>query len=254
MFGYWVLGFGAGGAVFKHTYSASADNSNLYTDLVAAGYTGQGTIYVTVNASVQLGSTSTATPGLTVDSNLDGKIINFTNSGTVNGKGGAAGAGGAPTGAAGADGGKALNISGSPAKFNLTNNGEINGGGGGGGGGGRSRGDNCVSGKSCTGGSCCNANGGAGAAGYGNSAAGSGSAGVTCGNSNCDCGGSKTGGTGGNGGGKGASGSIGTAGTNASGCTGAGSAGAGGTAGAAVDGHSKVTYIVTGTINGSQIN
>lgn len=251
MFGYWVLGFGSGQLGFTHIYSSSANNSNLYNDLVAAGYSGQEKINVVVNSGVQLGSTSTSTPGMTVDSNLNGKIITFTNGGTVNGKGGAGGAGGsgAASGSIGGTGGKALLISGSPLSFSLTNNGEINGGGGGGGGGAGSVSD--TGGKSCVG-SCNNfsVTGGTGGNGYGNAANTSGSSGGSAGNPNPCTPSTVTAGTGGSGGGKGASGSGG--GNDNNSC--AGSGGPAGAAGAAIDGDSKITYVVSGTINGSQIN
>lgn len=235
------------------TYTTSANGANLWADANTAGYAGEDILNVVINGGVQIGSTSTGTPGMTIDTTYSGKEIRLTNGGTINGRGGAGGSG------AGGTGGKALYVNASySGGIKITNNGEINGGGGGGGGGGLSRGRNCISGKGTCTASCCSAGGGVGGRGYGNAAQVGGSAGGCCG-TGCgggSCGGPvwKCGGTGGTGGAKGATGNTGGGGTNAGGCSGAGGGASGGAAGAAVDGDSKINWETLGTINGSRIN
>lgn len=248
---------------FLHTISSSADDQDLRTILTNAGAkAGKPYIFRVTIGAVQIGSTSTGTPGLTIgpDSEWpDGSEIHITlNSGAViNGKGGAGGAGSSGTpncssaAVAGGAGGKALFVNSSfsrTLKVTVNSGAEINGGGGGGGGGGGARGED-LSGKGCD--DCAlSASGGTGGTGYGNSAQTSGSAGGTSGS--CT---PKTAGTGGTGGAKGASGNTGGSGSTAGICTCVNTSGAaGGAAGAAIDGVSKMTLTNNGTINGSQIN
>lgn len=242
-------------SAFSLTYSSSADGSNLWSDAVTAGYAGEDEIIVTVNSGVQLGSTSTATPGMTIDTTYSGKTINFTNNGTINGRGGAGGAGGSGAGGStGGTGGVALYVHASfSGNINFTNQtgAEINGGGGGGGGGAGGRPCNSEDKGNCQG--CSTTSGGNGGLGYGNAAAASGGSGVGPNGTPCQV----TTGAGGAGGGKGATGTNGSNNTihvgNCGPCPGY-SGGSGGSAGAAIDGISKISLTNNGTINGSQIN
>lgn len=257
MFGYNVFPLGGAHAgSFNYNYSSNVNGRNLWDDLEAAGYGGEATINVIVETGVQVGSTSTSVPGITVDTQHSGKTINFRNLGTINGRGGAGG--GSASG--GGTGGKAFFVNGSfTGTINFTNEGEINGGGGGGGGGRvRSGVPNGCAGKPLT---CQNTGavgGGGGGAGYGNGANTGGGGGTSrnCGflcdgcSSSCACS-IAIGGNGGSGGGKGAAGSTGAQG---SGCTASSGPGGGGAAGAAVDGDSLINFVVVGTINGSRIN
>jgi Phage tail fibre adhesin Gp38 len=234
---------------FSYTYSSSLNGRDLYTDVVAGGYAGEPTVNVTINGGVQIGSTSTATPGLTIGAASwpAGVTINFTNAGTLNGRGGA-GAGAASTGGTG---GKALFINSAfSGTLNVTNNSgaEINGGGGGGGGGKTCQVCQLTFPKACA--TNCTASGGAGGLGYGNAAQASGSSGQTCA-CHSSCGGTSIAGTGGTGGAKGAAGSAGTSGSF---CPSGSGPGSGGAAGAAIDGISLINLTNNGTINGSQIN
>jgi hypothetical protein len=253
------------GIVFDFTLSSSEDNWVLDTELVAAGWDEADkpiTVNITINSSVQIGSTSTGTSGMNLGTLPADSAINLIigSSGQINGKGG----NGNSAQSTGDAGGTALYTR-SPTT--LTNNAEINGGGGGGGGGATwtNTGSPCSVTKTGT--------GGVGGAGYGNSSAVSGSSGSSssgtcvissggpdaspC-NTNSGTYGA-TGGTGGTGGGKGA---VGNGGSNGSRQTGSGcglygsngSVGGGGAAGSAVDGHSYIVYATAGTINGAQVN
>ena len=108
---------------FKKTYSSTATNEsadNVFGDDFEVDYPKQ----IVVNGSVTVGSTSTSNPALKIESNGVGSIT-ITNSGSIEGAGGAAGA----------SGGDALEVAGSVA-VTLVNNGTIKAGGGGGGAGG----------------------------------------------------------------------------------------------------------------------
>ena len=108
---------------FKKTYSSTATNEsadNVFGDDFEVDYPKQ----IVVNGSVTVGSTSTSNPALKIESNGVGSIT-ITNSGSIEGAGGAAGAAG----------GNALEVAGSVA-VTLVNNGTIKAGGGGGGAGG----------------------------------------------------------------------------------------------------------------------
>ena len=254
--------------IFNFTLSSSEDNWVLDTELVAVGWDEADKpieVNITINSSVQIGSTSTGTAGMNLGTLPAGSAIALTvgSSAQINGKGGAGG----DQSTVGANGGTALYTR---TATTLTNNAEINGGGGGGGGGSQrqNNGNACVGSKTGT--------GGAGGTGYGNSSATSGSSGGSqtgscvsssggpdadpCNTSSGTYG--ATGGTGGTGGGKGTAGSSGTDGSIISGTNGncssgnSSTAGDGGAAGSAVDGHSYITYILTdnATYNGAQVN
>ncbi len=234
---------------FSYTISSNITSGcDLYDWLVAnAGYADEpDNVTITINASVQIGSGSTGTPGMTIDKSEfpAGCTIYIINNGEIHGEGGAGGS----AGAAGSAGGGALLVQGSGCTLDIDNtSGEINGGGGGGGGGQGSY-SYTLGGKECT--SQCGTTpctGGAGGKGYGPSTAASGSAGTT--QDSCSCA-SCTGGTGGAGGGKGTAGSSGNA--YSAGHSANGSAGSGGAAGYAVSGNSGVdNWTATGTRNGS---
>ena len=108
---------------FKKTYSSTATNQSadsVFGDDFEVDYPKQ----IVVNGSVTVGSTSTSNPALKIESNGVGSIT-ITNSGSIEGAGGAVGAAG----------GNALEVAGSVA-VTLVNNGTIKAGGGGGGAGG----------------------------------------------------------------------------------------------------------------------
>jgi hypothetical protein len=108
---------------FRKTYSSTATNQSadsVFGDDFEVDYPKQ----IVVNGSVTVGSTSTSNPALKIESNGVGSIT-ITNSGSIEGAGGAAGAAG----------GNALEVAGSVA-VTLVNNGTIKAGGGGGGAGG----------------------------------------------------------------------------------------------------------------------
>ena len=229
---------------FNLVVSSNENNFSLNTKAAAAGYVeGAAVFNITVDSGVVLGTTST-TYALNIESQTAESIVNLTNNGTINGKGGSANSGA---------GGTALKIS---YATNLTNNSLIFGGGGGGGQGG----------SSTCGGTCCGTRGtgggGSGGAGRGNSAAASGSSGgsssgSSClsGDEGCDSGGSfsVTGGAGGAGGAAGTAGAAGSGGAGG-GCSGGSTSSSGGSSGGGagkwVEGLSNLTILVAGTVAG----
>jgi len=254
---------GSGLLEFNVTIASDTTNYNLLTVLQAAPFNWNNVnparVTVTINSAVQVSSTSTGTPAFTTGSFVANSLLYIINTGSIKGKGGAAGNGGNAdwfgsegSGTAGAAGGTALSIASSlSGKVTITNgSGEIFGGGGGGGGGGGRNyytgsgkdtyensaggsggGGGAGTGASGSGGSGQSANpynfnGNAGAAGT-TSAGGAGGAAADAGNSNA----------GGAGGGFGA---VGTAGG-----TNGGTGGAGGAAGNAIalNGGSAPTFI-----------
>jgi hypothetical protein len=139
---------GSGLLEFNVTIAADTTNYNLLTVLQAAPYNWNNVnparVTVTINSAVQVTSTSTATPAFTTGSFVANSLLYIINTGSIKGKGGAAGNGGNAVwngsespGTAGAAGGTALSIASSlSGKVTITNgSGEIFGGGGGGGGG-----------------------------------------------------------------------------------------------------------------------
>ncbi|MEH2503403.1 hypothetical protein V1290_002214 [Bradyrhizobium sp. AZCC 1578] len=118
------------------TFSFSTSNINLWNHLVANGWSNSGqpgTWFVSIASGVVIGSGSTGTPAFDTGTFPPGSTLQFTNNGTIAGRGGEGGAGSAQCGpgSAGGAGGPAMQIR---VTTTLTNNGSIWGGGGGGGG------------------------------------------------------------------------------------------------------------------------
>ena len=112
---------------FSFTISSNTSNANLRSLAVTAGWNTSSKVVATINSGVYVYSTSTGTPGLTVNGSFPGGV-SLINNGTILGMGGAGGAGNAQNGNAG---GTALLVS---TALSVTNNNIIGGGGGGGGG------------------------------------------------------------------------------------------------------------------------
>jgi hypothetical protein len=172
------------GYPFFQNISASVQNYNLRTQILASGWNGTTFVDATVliSANVVIGSTSTATSAFVSGALPTNSQITIINSGTIVGKGGFGA--NAPSGVGG-NGGNALNLS---ANTTIINNNLIGSGGGGGGGGAQ----RLVSGSPYVGGS-----GGGGGAGSDVGTGGSGSSGSS-GNGNSGANGTLT--TGGAGG------------------------------------------------------
>lgn len=230
---------------FIATISANTNNYNLRTAALAAGWTGVQPLYaqITINGGVVVGSTTTGTPAFDTGSAPPaGSVMSIINNGSIVGKGGdgglASGAGSNyPTfvATAGGTGGDALKVQ---YATSVTNNGTIGGGGGGGGGSGGAT----VGTTTGFGGS---GGGGAGAnVGLGGSRTSAGSNGtLTTGGSGGNSG--ADGGPGGTGGAQGAAGAAGTplnnpnaAGGSGGFCTSTGS-------------NALITWVATGTRNGT---
>ena len=250
----------------------SSDTTNYVLNTAkASGYSAGNTdMTLTINSGVTVYSTSTGSYALTVDTSwATGDTVTIVNNGTILGRGGNAGPGGQLSvatgngpGSPGSSGGPALLVQ---RALTLNNINRFAGGGGGGGGGGagqvpeKSGGQGYGQGNG-GGGGIGNGSGAPGApAGgpYNARAGGAGSAGTL---TTAGTGGSNgqfpPSGIGGTGGGYGSSGSSGANGGNGPtyvflppGYFGIG--GGGGGAGAAIVGNSNITYINTGTRNGS---
>ena len=235
---------------FSFAISANTTNVTLRSAAITAGWNQTSALVATINAGVYVYSTTTGSYAMTISGSFPGGV-SLINNGVIVGKGGA----GAPNDTNGGSGGPALLVQ---SAVSITNaSGNISGGGGGGGGG--ASWTYCAS--AYKGG--CNyyetAAGGAGGGGIGNGVAGSGqppcgfgaSAGtLTSAGSNggpSGCGYYYYVGYGGSGGGYGASGGEGSGPGNC--CR--GSYGHGGAGGAAVVGNSNITWVSTGTRNGS---
>ena len=108
---------------FSFTISANQANANLRTLAVAAGWGGSSAVVATINSGIYVYSTSTGTPGLTIDGSWPGGI-SLTNNGFIMGMGGA----GAAT-SPGSPGGNAISLG---TNASIINNSYIGGGGGGG--------------------------------------------------------------------------------------------------------------------------
>ena len=261
--------------------SGNTNNYNLYSAAGSPG--GPVIINLTVNGGVTVGSTSTGSPALETSGFSSGTLLNLTNNGRIQGKGGNGGNGGnafAPniTGRPGFAGGKAINLT---MELNLTNaSGQIWGGGGGGGGGGAGGvcgvgaggGGGGGGGAGSTGGSgggsgitvCSGTNGGAGTSGSATLGGNGGNGGFdTAGGGSGMGGGGGAGSGGGNGGtgipgvapGSGATGAGGGPGLNGgNGGGGAGGAIGGGSGGAAAESidsnGNTINYISTGDLRG----
>lgn len=271
---------------FNIVIAATTADYNLATALGALGYVaGPVAGTVTINAGVVVGSSGTGGYAFDVGSlPAAGSSISIINNGEIQGAGGAGGNGGSGnTGANGGTGGPALNSS---IPITVTNNGAIRAGGAGGAGGGGvlASGQSIGSGGGGGGGQgygnssggthgavvasfpsenpAFDANGTLSINGTGGTSAGAGAGGA---GGICRTIDPKTllelsrntGGAGGAGGAWGAAGSAGVAATNTGGIIFTGQAlqggGAGGAGGVAVQGNSNVTFLVAGTINGSQV-
>ncbi len=234
---------------FAFTISSNQTNANLRTLAVNAGWNQSSKVVATINSGVQISSTSTGTPALTINGSFPG-TVQLINNGVIVGRGGAGGRGGDAGGAFangfalnGGVGGTGLSVSVAVTVNNAS--GTISGGGGGGGGGGF-RTSQCESAPGA---------GGGGGNGYGT--------GAGPGNGPYPFGVPGTGGTGGqlSGGGGGSS----TQGFNNSGGAGGSfaagggtggrgdypSGGYGGSGGSAISGNGNITYISTGTRYGA---
>lgn len=246
---------------FTYTMTSNTLNGNLRTLVVAAGWNQSTNVSATINSGVYAYANSTAQRGLVINGSWPGGVT-LNNAGLIIGMGGAGGPGGASNiygcpgyvnpGCPGSAGGLALLVQ-SPVSVN--NTGTIGGGGGGGGGGGA----NFTANTNLGGGG-----GGGGRTGLTNSAAGGGGGTGSCGctlSDNGNPGGAGTvsgagGGGSGPGGGSGAGGSGGGWGANGGG---GGRAlpfgqpgGPGGAGGAATSGSAPyITWIATGTRNGT---
>lgn len=255
-------GFGetvGGRLVANITISSDTANYTLGTSKVTGYKAGKTDVILTINSGVYVYSSSTGSYAFTVDNTwTTGDTVTIVNNGTIIGRGGTGGNSRInESSLAGSSGGPALYVQ-RAASINNVN--RISGGGGGGGGG---QSVSSVpsyptggSGGGGIGGSAAspnppNAGFGAGSAGSAGtlSAAGSGGSGQSY-TGNYPKGGSYTV-TAGNGGAGGSYGSSGSTGSGVAQGNPAGSAGSGGAAGAAVVGNSNITWIATGTRNGS---
>ena len=181
------------------TIAANSYNYDVFTNRGPTYVAGSTDLTVTVNPGVTVGSTSTGTYAMLVPSSFNpGDTVRIVNNGTIQGMGGAGGAGGnwfpASNGGPGAGGGNAVFVN---RPTVITNNGTLAGGGGGGGGGaGGARPP--ASPKSPT--TQLGGGGGGGGAGFNGGAAGAGGAGPTVNGNPGGAGTSPTGGGGGSGG------------------------------------------------------
>ena len=124
-------------AGFNITISSDQTNYNLSSDLQNNyGWNGTDPINVTltINSSINVYSTSTATPAITAHL-VSGSTLTINNSGNVVGRGGAGGTAGSPNGVAGGAGGDAISLQNVTSTINNQSGAVIAGGGGGGGGG-----------------------------------------------------------------------------------------------------------------------
>jgi hypothetical protein len=213
---------------FTFTISTNQSDANLATLATAAGWNGTSKLVATINSGVQITSTSTGTPALTISGSFPG-TVRLNNAGTIVGRGGTGGAGTGFGSVTGGNGGVGLAVS---VAVTINNTGTIGGGGGGGGGGPNAYGSGSSS-------------GGGGGAGFGPRGT-NGSFGTQS-----TAGGLLTGGSGGAygaqrggaGGSAGASGGVGYFQDAKSYYT----AGNGGSGGNCITGNSNITYIATGT-------
>lgn len=239
---------------FSFTIASNQTNANLRTLAVNAGWNQASAVVATISSGVQITSTSTGTPALTVSGSFPGGVT-LINNGTIVGRGGTGGRGGHSQGGtgqysgySGAAGGLGLSVS---TAVSINNANVIGGGGGGGGGGGL--GSDLCTGADHGGG------GGGGGAGFGTGGAYGywtttntpyfGVSGSTGGLTSGGSGGAGNSGIGGNGGAGGSSGASGSGGGSGSYWGPNGGAGAAG--GGAVTGNSNITWLATGTRYGS---
>lgn len=248
-------GFGltAGVSAFRYSITSDTANVDLRAAIVSAGWDGAQYVIATIQSGVTVFSASTGSYAMTISGSFPAGLL-LVNNGTILGRGGDGGRGHSdPTvfNTVGGNGGPALLVQ---TAVSINNLNRIAGGGGGGGGGALTR-DGGIS-AFCAGGGggggIGNGSGGQGGVGSGtNAAAGQNGTLVSAGSGGEGVRyyvGGAQGGTGGTGGGFGSSGASGTgpvSGTNFGGPS------VGGTAGAAVVGNSNITWIATGTRNGS---
>lgn len=259
-----LAALGRGATVVKPTLNVTISTNALVGDLSTwftnnvggyLGASGYSVINLTINSGIDIGSPSSGSTGLQINGFGADCTLNITNGGTIYGGGGNGGDASAQSYAnQGSDGGTGLFVSAGQGPINFTNNGTINGGSGGGGAAWGSY-SYCTSADPKYG-SC-----GAYATAY-TAAGGGGGRGYNAGN-----GGGATGGSGNQGGSAGSKTSGGSGGsqTNATGGAGGstiayggaagsqtgGNNGQGGAAGYAVQGSSYITWLATGTRNGS---
>lgn len=237
------------------TISANTANYVLNTAKASGYVAGKTDMTLTINSGVYVYSASTGSYALTVDSSwASGDTVTIVNNGTIMGRGGDGGRGAEnniPFASPGSTGGPALYVQ---RATSINNVNRISGGGGGGGGGAWSF---FLAGKTPEA-----AGGGGGGGGIGGSSGGVGGVGYPSSDRIGGTGGSGTltsngaGGAAGQAGKSGAGGSGGTYGASGSGggddTTGTyGTPGSGASGGAAVNGNSNITWIATGTRNGS---
>lgn len=110
---------------FSFSIASNQTNANLRSLAVAAGWNQSSAVIATVNAGVWIYSTSTGTPGLTINGSFPGGVT-LINNGNIIGMGGQGGGNGLATA-----GGNAISLG---VSVSITNNSYIAGGGGGGGG------------------------------------------------------------------------------------------------------------------------
>ena len=236
------------------TISANTANYTLNTAKAPGYVAGVTDMILTINSGVFVSSSSTGTAALIVNTSwAAGDTVRINNGGTIVGRGGNGGAGrsNAPSTAdAGGGGGLALQVQ---RAITMNNTNRIAGGGGGGGGGGTGQYINIAS-SGGGGGGIGGSTGAAGGFGAGTGANGTltSAGGGGAGQDNPYNPGGKLpnvpiqGGAGGAGGGYGSGGSSGSGGSPPS-----GAAGGGGAAGGCITGNSFITYVATGTRNGS---
>lgn len=245
-----ILGSGINRVASQISISSNTSNYVLNTAKVTGYAAGTTDVTLTINSGVIVSSSSTGSYAFTVDTSwTTGDTVTVVNNGVILGRGGNGGSGAQSVGipaTSGTSGGPALLVQ---RATSINNANRISGGGGGGGGGG------FASAIEPEFGIFLSAAGGQGGGGIGGgspngslTAAGSGSAGGVDSYPPFNA----YGGSGGNGGTYGSSGSSGGGGSCGSCGSGNTTSGAGGgAAGAAVVGNSNITWIATGTRNGS---
>lgn len=223
---------------FAFTISTNQTNANLRTLAVNAGWNQSSKVVATISSGVYVYSTSTGTPGLTINGSFPGGV-ELINNGIIAGMGGAGGKGtGINPYAAGSAGGLALSVS---VAVSINNASGTIGGGGGGGGGSDSytiyypKFFVTTAGAGGGGGRV----NGAGGAADGQAIAGNAGSLTAAGTGKSNSGAAGVGYASGGGGGFGSNGSAAAVG------------GAGGAAGGAVSGNSNITWLATGTRLGS---
>lgn len=119
-------GTGPDANTFSFTISSNQTNANLRSLAVSAGWNQSSAVIATIASGIYIYSTSTGTPGLTINGSWPGGVT-LVNNGYIMGMGGSGG----NNGASGFSGGDAISLG---LSVSITNNSYIGGGGGGGGG------------------------------------------------------------------------------------------------------------------------